>query len=213
MASSKFLSLTCALFAGAALGAEKAKFDAIVSADAPGAYRTLQEAVAAAPDNGEKPFRILLKPGTYRGQWIVPKQKRRIRLAGEVAERTIITHTLNQSEAPAPGAQPVFNNAGTVILADDYPQCCRPKRLLSKHRSGQELINAIKTASRRPVEPTLESELVADLGLDSLQLLDVIAELEGQFDISIPLEAVPATRTVAQVVAQVRRLVEERGAG
>jgi len=77
----------------------------------------------------------------------------------------------------------------------------------------QGVIDAIKTASRRPVEPTLESELVADLGLDSLQVLDVIAELEGQFDISIPLEAVPATRTVAQVVAQVRRLVEERGAG
>jgi acyl carrier protein len=75
----------------------------------------------------------------------------------------------------------------------------------------QGVINAIKTASRRPVEPTLESELVADLGLDSLQVLDVIAELEGQFDISIPLEAVPATRTVAQVVAQVTRLVEERG--
>jgi len=77
----------------------------------------------------------------------------------------------------------------------------------------QGVIDAIKTASRRPVEPTLESELVADLGLDSLQLLDVIAELEGQFDISIPLEAVPATRTVAQVVAQVTRLLEERGAG
>jgi acyl carrier protein len=75
----------------------------------------------------------------------------------------------------------------------------------------QGVINAIKTASRRPVEPTLESELVADLGLDSLQVLDVIAELEGQFDISIPLEAVPATRTVAQVVAQVTRLVEARG--
>jgi acyl carrier protein len=77
----------------------------------------------------------------------------------------------------------------------------------------QGVIDAIKTASRRPVEPTLESELVADLGLDSLQVLDVIAELEGQFDISIPLDVVPATRTVAQVVAQVRRLVEERGAG
>jgi acyl carrier protein len=77
----------------------------------------------------------------------------------------------------------------------------------------QGVIEAIKTASRRPVEPTLDSELVADLGFDSLQVLDVIAELEGQFDISIPLEAVPATRTVAQVVAQVRRLIEERGAG
>ena len=72
------------------------------------------------------------------------------------------------------------------------------------------VIDAIKTASRRPVEPTLDSELVADLGLDSLQLLDVIAELESRFDISIPLETVPATRTVREVVAQVARLLDGR---
>jgi acyl carrier protein len=75
----------------------------------------------------------------------------------------------------------------------------------------QGVIAAIKSASRRPVEPALDDELVADLGFDSLQVLDVIAELEGRFDISIPLEAVPATRTVAQVVAHVTRLVEARG--
>jgi len=74
------------------------------------------------------------------------------------------------------------------------------------------VIDAIKTTSRRPVEPTLSSELVADLGFDSLQLLDLIAELEGRFDISIPLDEVPATRTVAQVAAQVTRLVAARGA-
>jgi acyl carrier protein len=38
----------------------------------------------------------------------------------------------------------------------------------------------------------------------------VIAELEDRFDVSIPLNDVPATRTVAQVVAQVTRLVEDR---
>jgi acyl carrier protein len=75
----------------------------------------------------------------------------------------------------------------------------------------QGVIDAIKIASRRPIEPTLESELVADLGFDSLQVLDVIAELEGRFDISIPLDEVPAARTVAEVVGQVTRLVEARG--
>jgi len=64
--------------------------------------------------------------------------------------------------------------------------------------------------SRRPIDPSLTSDLVADLGFDSLQILEVIAELEDRFDISIPLNDVPATRTVAQVVAQVTRLVEEQ---
>jgi acyl carrier protein len=72
------------------------------------------------------------------------------------------------------------------------------------------VIDVLKNVSRRPIEPTLASDLVADLGLDSLQVLEVVAELEEKFDISIPLNDVPATRTVAQVVAQVAALVEGR---
>jgi acyl carrier protein len=72
------------------------------------------------------------------------------------------------------------------------------------------VLDVLKQVSRRPIEPSLESDLVADLGFDSLQILEAIAELEDRFDISIPLNGVPATRTVAQVVAQVTRLIEDR---
>ena len=72
------------------------------------------------------------------------------------------------------------------------------------------VIDVLKNVSRRPIEPTLASDLVADLGFDSLQVLEVIAELEDRFDVSIPLNDVPVTRTVAQVAAQVVRLIEER---
>ena len=72
------------------------------------------------------------------------------------------------------------------------------------------VIDVLKNVSRRPIEPTLASDLVADLGFDSLQVLELIAELEDRFDISIPLNDVPSTRTVAQIVAQVARLVGER---
>jgi acyl carrier protein len=72
------------------------------------------------------------------------------------------------------------------------------------------VIEVLKNVSRRPIEPTLDSDLIVDLGLDSLQVLEVIAELEDRFDISIPLNDVPATRTVAQIVAEVTRIVAER---
>ena len=62
------------------------------------------------------------------------------------------------------------------------------------------VIDVLKDVSRRPIEPSLSSDLVADLGLDSLQVLEVVAALEDRFDISIPLNDVPATRTVGQVV-------------
>jgi acyl carrier protein len=72
------------------------------------------------------------------------------------------------------------------------------------------VIEVLKSVARRPVEPTLASDLIADLGFDSVRVLEVIAELEDRFDISIPLNEVPATRTVAEVVALVAPLVLER---
>ncbi len=74
----------------------------------------------------------------------------------------------------------------------------------------ENVIEVLKNVSRRPIDPTLGSDLVSDLGFDSLQVLEVVAELEDRFDISIPLNDVPATRTVAQVVAEVSRIVEGR---
>jgi acyl carrier protein len=78
----------------------------------------------------------------------------------------------------------------------------------SRIESG--VFDVLKNVSRRPIEPTLSSDLVADLGFDSLQVLEVVAELEDAFDISIPLTDVSATRTVGQVVAHVAALIEQR---
>ena len=80
----------------------------------------------------------------------------------------------------------------------------------SRIESG--VIDVLKNVSRRPIEPTLSSDLVADLGFDSLQVLEVVAELEDAFDISIPLTDVSATRTVGQVVAHVAALIEQQRA-
>ena len=69
------------------------------------------------------------------------------------------------------------------------------------------VVEVLKNVSRRPIEPTPDSDLVADLGFDSQQILEVVAELEDRFDISIPLNDIPGARTVRQVVAQVAALV------
>jgi acyl carrier protein len=75
-----------------------------------------------------------------------------------------------------------------------------------------DVIEVLKRMSRQPIQPIPSSDLVIDLGFDSLQILEVIAALEDRFDVSIPLNDVPSTRTVAQVVAQVTALVEGRAA-
>jgi len=72
------------------------------------------------------------------------------------------------------------------------------------------VIGVLKNVSRRPIEPALSSDLIADLGFDSLQVLEVATELEDRFDITMPAETVPTVRTVADVVARVSALLEAR---
>jgi len=75
------------------------------------------------------------------------------------------------------------------------------------------VIEVLKNVSRRPIEPTPASDLIADLGFDSLQVMEVVTELEDRFDITIPTDTLstePASRTVADVIAQVSAIVEGR---
>jgi acyl carrier protein len=75
-------------------------------------------------------------------------------------------------------------------------------------RLEQDLIAIVRRSSAQPVEPTLDSALVADLGFDSLRLLELIADLEDHFNVVIPLNEVPAITTVGQAVEHVAALLE-----
>ena len=72
------------------------------------------------------------------------------------------------------------------------------------------VIEALKNVSRRPIQPVPAQDLIADLGFDSLQVLELVADLEDRFDITIPVTATPPIRTVAEVIAAVTALVEAR---
>jgi acyl carrier protein len=76
-------------------------------------------------------------------------------------------------------------------------------------RIERETIAILKRLSRRAIEPERDSELLADLGFDSLLVLELVGELEDHFDIALPLNSLTHIRTVAQVVAEVRRLAAE----
>jgi acyl carrier protein len=77
-------------------------------------------------------------------------------------------------------------------------------------RFEQDTVDILKRISRRPIEPTPSSELLADLGFDSLQVLELVGELEDHFKIAVPLNDLNHIRTVDQVVSEVRRLAHEQ---
>ncbi len=74
---------------------------------------------------------------------------------------------------------------------------------------GRDVAAVVKRLCRRPVDVVPHSTLTADLGFDSLQTLEFVAELEDRFDIIGPIERVPQIQTVGQAADCVRSLLAE----
>ena len=54
-----------------------------------------------------------------------------------------------------------------------------------------------------------DTELVADLGLDSVQVMELLLEIEDRFDISIPLNILPDVRTVHDLSVQLQKITKQ----
>ncbi|MBP8304128.1 MAG: pectin esterase [Phycisphaerae bacterium] len=99
--------------------AKESRYDAVVSADGSGTHTTVQDAIAAAPVGGTRPFVILIKPGTYAGQIIVPREKPYVHVVGEERTKTVLTYALNVKETDAE-TDPRFKGTGVIVLGDDF---------------------------------------------------------------------------------------------
>lgn len=61
-----------------------------------------------------------------------------------------------------------------------------------------------------PQDATLNesTDLVSELGLDSVKVMDLLLEIEEDFDISIPLNILADTRTLRDLADAIARLME-----
>lgn len=53
------------------------------------------------------------------------------------------------------------------------------------------------------------TDLIADLGLDSLKVMTLVEEVEDRFDISIPLNILANVRTIKDFALQLQQITEE----
>jgi acyl carrier protein len=54
------------------------------------------------------------------------------------------------------------------------------------------------------------SKLVNDLGADSLDLAEIAMDLEDEFDIMVPDDAVDSIKTIAEAVAYIEKQISSR---
>ena len=73
----------------------------------------------------------------------------------------------------------------------------------------EELRSLLQPFNTEGVELKKETDISADLNIDSVSVLDFIMEVEDSFDIDIPLNLLAETRTMRELV----ELVKKRQAG
>ena len=66
-----------------------------------------------------------------------------------------------------------------------------------------EILDALGKARQAITE---SSDLAGDLGLSSIEVMEVIEQVEDEFDISFPLNALSDIRTVSDLARQIARL-------
>lgn len=73
----------------------------------------------------------------------------------------------------------------------------------------RDTLSILKRVGRPGLEATLNSELLADLEFDSIQVIELVAELEDHFNVSIPLNELPRIKTVGDMTEALARLMQE----
>jgi acyl carrier protein len=74
------------------------------------------------------------------------------------------------------------------------------------HATLGELLSRVL---EREVTPPADAMLV-DLGCDSVRVVELVAELEDRFDITVPLDQIARIRTVGEVVDHVHAALAAR---
>ncbi len=74
---------------------------------------------------------------------------------------------------------------------------------------ANQVIAVLRKVDKTGKEIDVETDIAAELDLDSLAIMDVIMELEETLDISIPLNLIPDIRTVGDLAETIGRLKEE----
>jgi acyl carrier protein len=68
------------------------------------------------------------------------------------------------------------------------------------------LYSALAPQNKKDIALTESTRMVADMGLSSLEVMELIEKIEDHFDISIPLNILPDVNTIGELAKKVGEL-------
>lgn len=72
----------------------------------------------------------------------------------------------------------------------------------------EEVAKVLEPFRREDTPIARDTDITADLDLDSLAVMNLLMQIEEKFDISIPLNLIPEIRTVGDLTKVIEQLTE-----
>lgn len=74
----------------------------------------------------------------------------------------------------------------------------------------QTLLQRLARFPTKSAELTAQTDLSADMNIDSINMMELLMEVEDNFDVSFPLNMMANVNTVQDLADQIKHLVENR---
>ena len=84
-----------------------------------------------------------------------------------------------------------------------------PQASLSNAEIFDRVCALITPFNKKAVALTADTTFAVDLGLDSLTVMDLVAAIEDEFDMVLPLNMLPDLETIQQVADAVERIIKD----
>lgn len=70
----------------------------------------------------------------------------------------------------------------------------------------ETVFSTLRSSLQNPVELSDQTNIINDLGLDSVAVMDFVMEIEDRFDVSVPLDRIAEVETLGDLISTVHAL-------
>ena len=73
-----------------------------------------------------------------------------------------------------------------------------------------KICTLLEPLNHKGVKLTRDTDLIADLEVDSVSVLDIVMDIEDNYDLSIPVNTISETRTIGELVDAIHAIKKEQ---
>jgi acyl carrier protein len=79
----------------------------------------------------------------------------------------------------------------------------------SKEEILDQLCELIRPYSEQAIELNEQTRIMNDVGLDSMQVMELVMQIEDCFDVSVPLNILPDVNTIGEFAKHLEMLLQD----